>query len=480
MLFATPFILMGVVALLLALYGLVTRQLDLKAGEHLLTIMVVCAGVSLLIIGWFATKRTKPGLQLKARHPDRPWMWREDWAAGRVANSRQRAIFFLWVFVVFFNLMALVFGGILVLRGSHFGPGTAWLGLLFPVVGLAVLLFAIHATRAWRRFGKTVLTMSALPVPPGAVLAGEIRVPVRLLPEQAFYLRLSCVRSTTALRGKTRVTIERILWQEEKWFRPSLPQTEPGLTRLPVWFPLPASLPETTGTPVDGVQWRLEASAKVRGPDFHASFEIPVYQPVETPAELGSPAAAPVAVPGAGGDPSQPWQLTLDEIRREIHSRIVMVDRSDGREFHFPAARNPGFAIGASVLWLIWTGAIVAMVWSHAPLLFPVVFLAVDALMSIFVADLWFRRSQVRVTPAQVELQTAWLTLKKATTIPSAEVASLKADIGATAGHAAYYDLKLKTRAGREYTLAKNLGHKPEADWLIREMAAVLKQRPQP
>jgi len=97
-------------------------------------------------------------------------------------------------------------------------------------------------------------------------------------------------------------------------------------------------------------------------------------------------------------------------------------------------------------------------------------------LMSIFMFDLWLRRSRVLVNPVQVTLQTSWLTLRKMTVIPAAEVASLKADIGATAGHAAYYDLKLKTRAGREYVVAKNLSHKPEADWLIRQIAGALKQ----
>jgi hypothetical protein len=115
------------------------------------------------------------------------------------------------------------------------------------------------------------------------------------------------------------------------------------------------------------------------------------------------------------------------------------------------------------------------MVVNHAPLLFPLVFTAVDVLMGIFVFDLWFRRNRVWVTPAQLRVETAWLTLKKEVTIPATDVASLKADIGATAGHAAYYDLRLKTRTGREILLAKNLSHKPEADWLLGRMVAGLK-----
>jgi len=334
-----------------------------------------------------------------------------------------------------------------------------------------VTIYAARTSRAWGVFGRAIMTTAGLPVAPGGVLSGEIQVPVRLQPNHAFYLRLSCVRRTTALRGKNRVTTEKILWQDEQWFSPELPQTEAGATRLPVFFKLPAELPESTFEKGDGIQWELEAHAKVSGPDFHGTFEVPVVKPVVDTAVGAVPVAAPEA-----SDPNLKYQLTLDEIRKEIRSRIVVVDKAEGRDFIFPAARNPGFAGGATVLLLIWSGAVGFMVVNHAPLLFPLVFTAVDVLMGIFVFDLWFRRSRVAVTPAQLHIVTAWLTLKKEVIIPVGDVASLKADIGATAGHAAYYDLRLKTRKGRELVLAKHLSHKPEADWLIRQMVGVLKR----
>jgi hypothetical protein len=456
--------LMGVVALLLALYGVFTGQLDARAGKHLLTIIVVCTGIAMCIIGWFATKRPKPGQFLKASHPEKPWMWREDWVAGRVDNSVIRSVFFLWLSVIVFDVVCLL-ALVLVLRGVQYGNQAAWLALFFPVTSLAVTVYAWRTSRVWGIFGRALFAMAAKPIAPGEILSGEIRVPCRLQPEHAFYLRMSCTRRTTAKRGKTLVTTERILWQEEKWFRPTLSQSEAGATRLPVFFNLPADLPEGTVASGDGVQWSLEAHAKVSGPDFHASFEVPVFKSIPIPAAALEQQ-----------DPTLSYQLTLDEIRKEIRSQIAVVDTPGGREFIFPAGRTPIFASGATALWLIWTGAIILMVVKQAPPLFPLVFAALDLLMSIFMFDLWLRRTRVVVTPAQVTIQTAWATLKKEAVIPAAQVASFKADIGATAGNVAYYDLKLKTRAGREYMAAKNLSHKPEADWLLRQMVAVLKQ----
>jgi hypothetical protein len=485
-LFASPFLLMGGVALLLFLYGEVTRQLDGRATKHLLTIIVVSAGLAMVILGWFAGKRPRAAVQLKAGHPDQPWLWREDWAAGRVDTSVQRAVFFLWVFVFFFDAMSLVALWV-VCRHMRYGNPAAWLGLIFPLMGLAVLWFAGQTTRVWRRFGRASLAPTVLPVAPGGVLTGELRVPAPLRPEHAFYLRLSCVRRTTAPRGKQQVTTERILWQDEKWLRPNLPQTEAGATRLPVFFQLPSGLPESTVNSRDGVQWRLEASAKVSGPDFHGTFEVPVFKPVATPSATAAPDAvpsvsasapplAPAIVSETVPDPALPWQLTLDEVRQQIHSRIQVTDPPTGREILFPAGRNPGFALGASAVWLVWTVVIVLMVFWRAPMLFPLVFAALDVLMSLFLLDLWLRRSRVIVTPAQLTLQTSWLTYQKQTVLAAAEVASLKTDIGATAGHTAYYDLKIRTRDGREFIAAKFLTHKPEADWLIRQIAAALKR----
>ena len=107
--------------------------------------------------------------------------------------------------------------------------------------------------------------------------------------------------------------------------------------------------------------------------------------------------------------------------------------------------------------------------------IFPLVFGAIDLLMAAFAFDLWFRRSRVVATPAQVRIETAWLAFKKQQTLKVSEVAGIATDVGASAGHTAYYDLKIRTRDGRYFTAAKSLGSKPEADWLVRQLAAVVK-----
>jgi hypothetical protein len=207
----------------------------------------------------------------------------------------------------------------------------------------------------------------------------------------------------------------------------------------------------------------LEASAKLRGPDFHAAFEVPVFKLPET---------APVS-----DDPTAPFQMSLDEVRQQIHSLIQVNDLpGGGKEFIFPAGRNPGFASGATAFWLVWIGVIAFMFWKHAPPIFPLVFGAISLLMAAFSFDLWFRCSRVVVTPEQVKIETSWLGIKNERAFTASDVADFSTDVGATAGHVAYYDLKVRTRDRKESALAKNLNNKPEADWLVQKMTATLRK----
>ena len=74
-------------------------------------------------------------------------------------------------------------------------------------------------------------------------------------------------------------------------------------------------------------------------------------------------------------DPTARYQMSLDEIRQQIHSHVQVNDLAGGgKEFIFPAGRNPGFAAGATAFLVIWSAVIVFLVWKHAPFLFPLVF----------------------------------------------------------------------------------------------------------
>jgi hypothetical protein len=460
MLLSLPFALMAVFALVLLAHDGLHGGLDRQHAMGLLSAAVVCGGLIALIFGINAKKMALNAIVSKT-DGEKPWLKRKDWAAGRITSSLRKPGWLLWMFVGFWCAASAAISLVVVLPQLQRGNHAALFALVFPVIGLAMIFFALTTTRAWRRFARSIFETTAIPAASGGTLQGRIQVQARLQPQHGWHLRLSCVRRTTTGASNNRQTADKILWQDEKWLRAELPQTAAHATTIPVFFKLPANLPESAVATGDGIHWKLEASAKLRGPDYHASFEVPVFKLPDPPA--------------LAADPTVQYQISLDEIRQQIHSPIHVKELPDGgREFVFPAGRNPGFASGATLVCLVWTCIIAVLVWNRAPLPFLLISSAIDLLMTAFVLDLWFRRSHVVVNSKGVSIQIAWFAFKKEQRFPAAEIKIIAADFGPTVGHAAYHDLKIVTRNGEEYTLAKNLDSKPEADWLARQMLAAL------
>ena len=462
MLLALPFAIVGILALVFLLHDEIGSHFGMKRqmAVGLLSAAAVSFGLIALIFGISAKKQAIELAATKADE-DQPWLKRTDWTAGRITSSTRKAGWLLWTFVAFWCAASAAISLVVVLPQLQLGNRAALIALIFPVIGLAMIYFAFNTTRAWRKFGRSIFEMDAVPAASGGALQGRIQVKTRLQPEHGLHLRLSCVRRTTTGASNNRQTGETILWQDEKWLRADLPQTGLNETGIPVFFKLPDNLPVSEVSLGDGIHWKLETSAKLSGPDYNAAFDVPVFKLPETP-----------AIPE---DPTVQFQMSLDEIRQQIHSHIQVNDLPDGgREFIFPAARNPGFASGASVVCLIWTGIVILLAWNRAPLPFVLVFSAIDLLMLAFVFDLWFRRSRVAVNPKGVTFERAWFAYKKEQRLSAGEIKSIATDIGATVGHTAYHDLKIHARDGKEFLLAKNLNSKPEADWLARQMTAAM------
>jgi hypothetical protein len=452
----------GVLALVLLLHDEVGSgfRMPRKMAMGLLSAAIVCGGLIMLLFGIRAKKEALKTGAAGRETGEKPWLKRKDWAAGRIVSSLRKASLLLWIIVAFWLVISLAIS--LFVPVPQHNPGIrAGLLSLIVVTWLAVIFFAVRTTATWRRFGKSIFETGCLPAAMGGTLKGEIHIRGKLRPEHGWCLALSCLRRSTTGPTNNLRTTEKILWRDERWLRSDLPQMNSDTTAIPVFFQLPGDKPESTPTTGDGIHWRLEAWARLKGPDFAATFEVPVFK-------LDEP-------PEAAEDLTVPYQTSLDEIRKQIHSKILITDLADGKEFIFPAGRNPGFAAGATILCIIWTAIIVLLFCIHAPLPVPLVFGAINLLMLSFVLDLWLRHSRTVITSETIKIETSWAGFKSENPVSVSNVANFLAEVGATVGYSAYYDLKLQARDGKELMLAKNLGHKPEADWLARQMTIAAK-----
>ncbi|HKU62963.1 MAG TPA: hypothetical protein VJQ44_17310 [Gemmatimonadales bacterium] len=400
----------------------------------------------------------------RARHPDEPWLWRADWAAGRIEDSNRTAARFAWVFAGFWNLVSLPAGYFGVRAAVEQGNRGGLVALLFPVAGVGLLVWAARISVRLRRFGVSRLELETCPAAIGRSLAGTVLAPLTLMPAGGFRVALSCIRRVTTGSGDGRSTSERVLWQEEQRVdgRPS--RTARGMaTMLPVRFPIPPdALPCDDRNSRDTVLWRLEVSAEVPGVDYASAFEVPVFRTAESDrprTDVETAAAQAIADQAAHFEPGPECRIQVTRNRR-------------GTEIVFPAARNRGAALDLTLFLALWLGAVAAMVLLGAPVIFPLVFGLFAALLIRAVLDLWLGVARVTAGDGAVLVASGLLTPGRERRVPSPEVAEVVTRIGMQAGGTPYYDVVLVRRDGKKLVAGRGIRDKREAEWvagLIRE-----------
>jgi hypothetical protein len=460
-------------------------------GFFLVMVLVMVASVVRAI----RRSSDAPGAAVSRPADSQPWLARPDWAAGRVKSSASSGVkfFLLW------SVLALALSAPAVRaipkewqKGNHL----ILLALMFPVVAFYLLGWLVVKWRAHRRFGECFFEMAAIPGALGGTLEGLIQTGARLRLEHGLQLKLACVRRTVSGSGDSRSVSENILWQDEKIFKTGadLPEFEPGHSGIPVFFKLPADQPECSAYGGESVIWRLEAKAKMCGPDFAAQFEVPVFQ-----------VAGVAAVEAADEpDPTAPLQMPVEELRRDEPSKIQVTDGPDGREFYFPAARNIGTALFTTALFLAFGGGLYAMIIHHFSIEFELVLGLFALILGGFAFGLWFGSSRVIINATGVIVVRRWLVFSRRRQYDAGDIERFDAPVGMTSGTQTFQDLKLITRSGadafaarktryeqtgerpplkfnvsrpRGVTLASGIASGVEAGWLVQEMTKALGRR---
>ena len=239
--------------------------------------LVAGAGYTALLLG---RRKLQEQEQLKTRHPDQPWLWRPDWATGQIRDGMRAALWGSWLFSALWNLISVPAAVLAVRQAMQLGNRAAYVALVFPAVGVGLLVWAIRNTLRFRRDGISVLELSTLPAVIGHSLIGRVRASSLLQPADGFDVSLSCVRRVTSQTGKDDSTTETILWQEEKRVRGELNRDPRGMaTIVPIGFQIPGDVRGSDPTVSnDYVLWRLTLSAAVPGVDYESVFEVPVFR----------------------------------------------------------------------------------------------------------------------------------------------------------------------------------------------------------
>jgi hypothetical protein len=415
-------------------------------------------GFGLMFAAIYGSKFAQRQQRLQVEHPSEPWLWQADWAQGRANSKTRTSMLASWVFTIFWNAISMPVAFLVLPAAAKQKGPIAYVGLIFPIVGIFLLISTLRQTIAFLEFGSTYFELSTLPGVVGRELRGQIHTRFPHSPDHGIHLRLSCVHRVTTGSGNSQSTSESILWRDEADLSPGQLCPGPGETTIPVCFRIPFDAqPTDKRTPGNAFVWILEALADVPGVDYHDIFEVPVFRTQQTPTHAEAEKFA---------DPAPPQTVTRPSL-----ATIQVRPTTEGTEFYFPAARNKSFAASTTLFLLIFGTATFFLI-HHAPFIFPLVFGAAVLLLFYITLRLWFGTTRV-VIGNVLKLQSGYLGGGATQQVQLSEISAIGDRITSQQGGATgtpYYDIELTLCDGKKLTLGRSIRDKHETEWLVAEM----------
>ena len=107
-------------------------------------------GLGLLIFTWRARKEKDASL---AQYQDAPWLINDAWQTPTIRSSSKATMWAAWAFAAFWNLISSVTPFLAYREVTENQNYLALIALLFPLVGIGLITWAVRRTLEWRRFG---------------------------------------------------------------------------------------------------------------------------------------------------------------------------------------------------------------------------------------------------------------------------------------------------------------------------------------
>ena len=235
------------------------------------SIALACAGASGSANWWvrFHARAVDPSDHLRAANPDAPWMWREDWASGEVSTSARRDANRLMIIAIAWCVATFPIFLLAPDRAPRAADYFAVPSLIFPLVGVVMLTWAMRLRRRVREYGESRFVMASVPGQIGGSLIGAIHVEKPLPPGAQVALELECINRTTLGHWHSLTTWDWILWRADQI------SISDSSRSIPVAFMIaPDCRPTDDSDPSNRIVWRLSARAS----RYRAEFEVPMFR----------------------------------------------------------------------------------------------------------------------------------------------------------------------------------------------------------
>ena len=278
------------------------------------------------------------------KYSEQPWLANEDWQTALITSSSKTTMYFTWGFAAFWNLISAPLPFVIYREIVQKENYLALVGLLFPLVGAGLIIWAVRRTLEWRRFGPAPLSLDPFPGSIGGHAGGTIDVKLPYDPNASFSLTLTNLYSYMSGSGKDRSRKSSAEWQDTQ-----VAHATSGAqgTRLSFRFDVPRNLNESDAEQAEEnyYLWQLNLKAELPGVDIDRDYEIPVYETEQQSQHLSN-----FSIAEARTDQRQ--------IDLELIKKIVRLDYGvSGRSMLYPAGRNLWNGFMGTLIGAIFAGA---------------------------------------------------------------------------------------------------------------------------
>ena len=397
---------------------------------------------------------------------DTPWLTNPAWQGDPLRSGSRAAMWGAWVFAALWNLVSMPLPFLLYPEVTEKANYPALIGLVFPVVGVGLLVWAVRRTQEWRRFGASPLTLDPFPGAIGGHVGGRIELNLPFSSADSFQLTLTCLRSRISGSGKNRRRSESATWQDRR-----LAYTEPSLngTRLAFRFDVPDGLAAADATKAGDAYtiWRLGLEADTAHGKVDRNWELPVYPTGESSRNIDERRLGEAESAQARADDSK------------LLERLDLRHTPRGRSLYYPMGRYLGASIMGFLIGAVFAGAGVFLVLGEGALFMGGVFTLIGS--AIALGSVYTSSNSLEVYQDGISLHTRrrvfGLTVKRRSMHRSAfrrfdTRTGLKAQSGGK--YTIYYTIHAIGRTGESLTLGDGFRGLAEAKAAIRLIAKEL------
>lgn len=197
--------------------------------------------------------------------------------SNKVYSYSAKQYWITWITALVWNGItgfAIVKGGHNILNAFEENP-IFYFFVLFPFIGLWIIIDAIRQTLAWHKFGKIPVILTPFPGLVGGSCAGHITLPIATGNAKQAEVSLNCIRHSVSnsTHNNHRQHYSKVIWQDQLSLKP---EKYGRKTRLQFAFTPPYKLPETEPKSDDYHVWNIHIHIPLPGIDFDRSYEVPM------------------------------------------------------------------------------------------------------------------------------------------------------------------------------------------------------------